>query len=164
MFHSQLDCRWLCIVIDLSLVLFKKVFGHVLLLPFSQNLFPKFYPIGGHNSSLNSLWRLGYCFLWMPRMPHEAHKRILAKSKKVATRLSNGSKAERHFLAHHPDGCCPMCHIISKHRRYYTITVSFLDILVDKTASKFGWFWRATYITNKLNRLWRTTTTLNLNP
>ena len=30
--------NWLCIVIELSLVLFKKVFGHVLLLPFGSQL------------------------------------------------------------------------------------------------------------------------------
>ena len=36
--------NWLCIVIDLTLVLFKKVFRHVLLLPFSQNLCSKFSP------------------------------------------------------------------------------------------------------------------------
>ena len=32
--------------------------------------------------------RLWYCFLRMSRMPHEAHRRISAKSKKVATKLS----------------------------------------------------------------------------
>ena len=76
--------NWLCIVIELSLVLFKKVFGHVLLLPFSQNLCSKFYPSSSHNLALKALWRLGSGSLRMPWLPLEAHKRILAKSKKVA--------------------------------------------------------------------------------
>ena len=45
-------------------------------------------PSSSHNLALKALWRLGSGSLRMPWLPHEAHKRILAKSKKGATRLS----------------------------------------------------------------------------
>ena len=52
-------------MIDLSLLLLKSVFGHVLLLPFSQNWCTKSCPIRADNSALKALWRLGSCSLRM---------------------------------------------------------------------------------------------------
>ena len=70
------------------LLYFKSVFGHVSLLLFSQNRCTKSCPIRGDNSALKALWRLGSCSLRMPWLPHDARKRILANSTKVAPRLS----------------------------------------------------------------------------
>merc|ERR1712020_17954 len=80
--------NWLYSVIDLPFLLLKSVFGHGSLLPFSQNRCTKSCPIWGDNSAQKALWKLGSCSLRMPWLPHDAHKRILAISTKVAPRLS----------------------------------------------------------------------------
>ena len=75
-------------MIDLRFLLLKSVFGYGSLLLFSQNRCTKSCPIWGDNSVQKALWRLGSCSLRMLWLPHDARKRILANSTKVAPRLS----------------------------------------------------------------------------